>query len=694
MLQDNLLNYFNRLAYPHFISFSRSPLSAWIPAGVLALILVTTWSLTDCEADHAVYAGLLMSSIPGFLRKSPEKLESFQWIDLLPLPSIVVEKQESRIIAINKKGMDLLAILSESDTPLLLSSFLHGGMHPEDWSKFVTGQAGEQACNFTNSKSQHFASNFSWKEISVEPDSLILCQFSEVQQISIFRRTSLMEVSPKDASSLLEGSLRHNLFDISQKLLSNYPIPLCITSPDGGYCWYATEQAGKLFAQSGNEFYQPPRWWEANVIPEEQRRLSLVWQELALSGKAETTLRVINPGHEISTIKWRAIAEYDTSGNQSLIYHYFSEELPTPITEWSEKVRSIENQHSGIAKWAWDRKRGTVNWSPEFYKLHRLTGNEQPDASLPFPYLDEDSRFDLKILLETMSDSHLPLSTEYKVRLPDGTVKEFILVVADIITGISGETEYLSGIIQDVSNDKEQHKIQLELTDELSRMKQLVKEFSTALSHRLRVPVAQLQGILSVVLNTGGISREKQWEYLQECAYDLDAAVHEMNELLNTDKGVDGVSESISWHEIWQPIAVEFQETVIDIKASLGVDFSAAPKVVAVKENLQGIVGELLKNAIRFRDHGRLLELHAYTEIVDGKVWFHLQDNGLGMDLHGRTSSPFEIYKRFHSDRSGKGFGLHLVKLWIESIEGEVAITSIPNQGTRVSFGIPYCEEE
>lgn len=659
---------------------------------LLVIIGISQWLLLDGSSETIVYSGLLIGNLPGFLKKHQEKIESFEWIDNLPLASIMVQANDSLIIASNKAGVDLFGITPEKKVEFRLMELLNGGMHSEDWNLFIEKPDGKKSGSLTVRSREHYAVNIFWKQVSVEPDQLLLFQFSEIQRLSIDRFHSLSNLKADDTSEKLNQSLSHHPLNMLDGILSTYPIAMCITSPDGGFCWQKTTMAETLFGMYGDELFHIPRWWERRVLPEDASRLSLFWKELASSGRFEKRIKIEQPGKGIQEIKWVAQTQYDNSGNPSLVYHYFSELPRTSPSEWSSIVSSLEKRESGIAKWSWDRKAGKVNWSPEFYTLHELSRQTQPDISLPFPYMSENARFDLKLLLETMSDSHLPLSTEYKIKLPDGRNKDFVLIVGEVMTAETGETEFLSGIIKDVSNDKEQRRIQLELMEELSRHKQLIKEFSTALSHRLRVPVAQLQGVLGIILNQGGISRDRQLEYLTECATELDSALHEMNDLINNEKEVDGVSESFTWQEIWKPIAQEFQKKIIETQASVMVDFSGASKVVGIKENLQGILGELLNNAIRFRDTSRLLELYVHTEIVDSYTWFHIQDNGTGINLTGKEQVPFELYKRFHPNISGKGFGLHLVKVWIESMKGQVSMTSIEGQGTRVSFGIPFEE--
>ena len=60
------------------------------------------------------------------------------------------------------------------------------------------------------------------------------------------------------------------------------------------------------------------------------------------------------------------------------------------------------------------------------------------------------------------------------------------------------------------------------------------------------------------------------------------------------------------------------------------------------------------------------------------------KDNGLGIDLKNRGDEVFGLYKRFHSDLAeGKGMGLYMVKTQVESVGGNISVSSEVNKGTE-----------
>lgn len=373
-------------------------------------------------------------------------------------------------------------------------------------------------------------------------------------------------------------------------------------------------------------------------------------------------------------------------GIQSVATHTIAKpEIPS-------NVLALARNKSDIATWAWDKKNGNIHWSSEFYDIHQIPFTTLPDLSMPFPFMSQDTKFDLASLLDNLNDDYLPLSTEYEVQLANGTRKDFILGVVAMKKGKTGETEFLSGILQDVTKIRELERVQTTLVNSLLQKQQTLKEFSTALSHRLRVPVAQLQGLLGLVISKVEMPPEHQMQILNDSTEQLDRAIHELNQLLSLEKIADGIPRIIKWNDMWKPINLDLQERLWEAKACVSIDFSATREVFGVKEYFQGIITELLNNALKFRDESRPLELQIHTETENGTVWFHIQDNGIGMDIDGKEAAPFEIYRKFHSIRSGKGLGLHLVKLWVEMLQGKISIHSIPNQGTRVSFGVPAHE--
>jgi len=120
-------------------------------------------------------------------------------------------------------------------------------------------------------------------------------------------------------------------------------------------------------------------------------------------------------------------------------------------------------------------------------------------------------------------------------------------------------------------------------------------------------------------------------------------------------------------------------------------DFRQSPLVFTVRPILSSILFNLASNAIKYRSPGRALNLRIKTSRTDEGVTLYVSDNGLGIDLGQNDRNVFGLYKRFHTHTDGKGLGLYLVKLQIESLGGSVQVESQPNVGTtfKVTFKEP-----
>lgn len=619
--------------------------------------------------------------------------DSFEWLDFLGSPCWVCRKMDGLIVAANTAGLDLLGSPQQ----------LEGGIHVQHILMLDSSQGeplqmvrntGIATWDILTQENAKLTAQVHVSQASPSPDELMLIQFFTVTHDEGEGDDLNGSASPTDSLALQSSSSYKSLDSekMFNTMLAHLPFAVCVTNQGGMNCLYASERLSSMFGLSGMEDQSLPRWWERRVVKEELDKVTSHWNYLKRGDTCETNFRIRRPWgagrmQEI-IIKW--ISHRDRSEQSDVLFHYFVELEEEGL---SLRVEALLREKSAIGRWSWDRKWNMVNWSTEFYRIHDLPFNFQPNLSMPFPYMSEDTQFDLRLLIETLEDRIIPLSTQYKIILPDDTHRDLVMTIADLRKNDQGEVEYLAGLIEDVSTLREMERVQANLMTNLMQKQQTLKEFSSAVSHRLRVPVAQLLGMLGLMLDKIDLPSEQQLSVLHACAEDLDNAVHEMNQLLNVEKLSEGNAKRYLWMEVWRPIAKDLQDRLVDAQACLSVDFSAAKHVFGVKEYLQGIVNELLQNALKFRDFDRPLEIQVTTEIDQELVWLHVQDNGIGMDIRGREEAPFEVYKKFHPSRSGKGLGLHLVKIQMELLRGFVKLSSAPGHGTKVSIGLPVANE-
>jgi len=106
-------------------------------------------------------------------------------------------------------------------------------------------------------------------------------------------------------------------------------------------------------------------------------------------------------------------------------------------------------------------------------------------------------------------------------------------------------------------------------------------------------------------------------------------------------------------------------------------------------EKLTQILFNLLSNAIKFTKFG-FINLKVKFDYINSKLIFNIFDSGIGI----KEESIKNIFKPFFKSKDNKnniygmGLGLYIVKLHIESLNGEIVVKSKESKNTHVNFYI------
>ena len=93
--------------------------------------------------------------------------------------------------------------------------------------------------------------------------------------------------------------------------------------------------------------------------------------------------------------------------------------------------------------------------------------------------------------------------------------------------------------------------------------------------------------------------------------------------------------------------------------------------------------------SIAFRRPGVQPVIKISNFIQGDKLVLLFKDNGKGIDLEKNGKQLFGLYKRFDYTVEGKGMGLFMVKMQVESLKGTISVESIPGRGTAFRLEFP-----
>lgn len=257
---------------------------------------------------------------------------------------------------------------------------------------------------------------------------------------------------------------------------------------------------------------------------------------------------------------------------------------------------------------------------------------------------------------------------------------EFWLILRPLIRQLSKANSFL----KEQNASLEEAKEELEtLSHQLGRQNKQLLSFAHITSHNLRSPVSNLNSLL-YFYKTSPSEEEKEmlFEKFEIVVAHLGSTLEELIETLKIQEDTEIAREELYFEDVFEKTKEILAGTILESSASIGADFSAAPKLSYPRTYLESIFLNLLSNAIKYRSPERPPIIKIETKVVDRTVVLSVKDNGLGIDLAQHGHKLFGLRKTFHRHAEAKGLGLFITKTQVEALGGSIKVQSAVNEGT------------
>lgn len=219
-----------------------------------------------------------------------------------------------------------------------------------------------------------------------------------------------------------------------------------------------------------------------------------------------------------------------------------------------------------------------------------------------------------------------------------------------------------------------------------------MEQFTYAISHNLRGPIARLLGLINIL----GYSEPEEYQLIldkvKQSSFDLDNVIKDLSMILDSKYKEKDVTELVDLQVKLEKTKQILDRVIEDSGAQISADFKAGHILWANSSYIESIFYNLISNALKYRLPDRVCEIKISTEIKDNSLIILFADNGRGIDLQKHGDKVFGLYKRFHLEVEGKGVGLYLVKSHVQAMGGEVEVESTPDVGTTFKIILPMRE--
>lgn len=319
------------------------------------------------------------------------------------------------------------------------------------------------------------------------------------------------------------------------------------------------------------------------------------------------------------------------------------------------------------------------------------------DYDLPWSRKESDAyRLDDQCVMK----SRLPkLNIVEPQTLADG--KKIVLLTSKVpLINNKGDVYGILGIYFDITEQKNAEQKLIDTNKKLEMAIRSKSEFIRNISHDILTPLSGIQQITRMIAE-GNVVKEDIPKYAFQ-------ASEASTQLMNLFDQIIVVSKEENFDFEDKIVKFDLYHLLEDLKKTysivaqhkalqLDIEYKEdIPRYLLGKQQrLHRVLLNLLGNALKFTEEGNVKLLVENPKNTDNTIILRISviDTGIGIpaDKHDAIFEPFSrVQPSYQGQYMGSGLGLHIVKEYIEKMQGEIYLESEPGHGSIFTFIVPF----
>ncbi len=232
------------------------------------------------------------------------------------------------------------------------------------------------------------------------------------------------------------------------------------------------------------------------------------------------------------------------------------------------------------------------------------------------------------------------------------------------------------------------------MTNSLSRLESMRRNFVGNISHELKTPMTTIGGFIDGILD-GTIKPSEHSYYLNIVSQEVKRLSRLVNGMLSMTRLESGEAvlkpEKFDFYELLCTIMISQEQRIENSSLEIiGLGSMQSVKISADKDMIYQTVYNLVDNAIKFTNEGGKISL-TLCENNENMV-FTIKNTGAGIP---EKELPFVFERFYKGDKSrsavknSTGLGLYIVKTIISAHKGNISVTSKENEFTLFKVTLP-----
>lgn len=240
---------------------------------------------------------------------------------------------------------------------------------------------------------------------------------------------------------------------------------------------------------------------------------------------------------------------------------------------------------------------------------------------------------------------------------------------------------------------QQQNKELLIARDKAKEAERMKIKFIQNMSHEVRTPLNIISGFAQVISEpNNNITEEERAEIAARIANSTNNIVNIINEILDIS-GKESIhyidkNDVVYCNEVARKVLDQFVDNEEGNEVRFESDLKDSYKIKTNKQEVEKILGNLLKNACKFTEKGIVTVNCHPDEMENNMVCFSITDTGKGIK-EGEEEKIFEHFYKVDAYKGGVGLGLPLARRVARQLGGDVVLDTSYKEGSRFILKLP-----
>jgi len=317
-------------------------------------------------------------------------------------------------------------------------------------------------------------------------------------------------------------------------------------------------------------------------------------------------------------------------------------------------------------------------------------GTEFPvEVSLGY-YRQHDRLFVIAFIVDITQRKHSEMELLNRQQQLEKITEDVRRLNVDLEAKVEQRTHFLREALQELE------KSQQELNEALNKEKELGEiksRFVSMASHEFRTPLSTILSSANLLSRYTATEdqdkRDKHIKRTKDAVRHLNTLLEDFLSVGKLEEGKIGVEPApFALRELLEEVTEEMQS---QSKPGQTIHwlYAGGQLIDSDKRLVKNILINLLSNAIKFSEEGASILLQAESR-PGGGVAISVRDKGIGISAEDQQHLFSSFFRGANAiNIEGTGLGLHIVRRYLDLLEGNIRLESTLGEGTRVTIELP-----